>query len=543
MSTPKAPRGSAAAPLLHWLLVLGGLALLTWLRPDDDDKLAPLWLSVLLATALGQLFGHLRLRLWLVIFLVFNGMWLFPLAMVHVLQQLANPWPAVEIFLLAFGPGTVCAYLSMSERGGLLAFWFPAVLWMLSILDRSDDTALSGPLSWVLLTTLAALMLAFFRLQEARRIAVWQGHATARLAEVRPPVILRRTPLRHVAQLAWIVSLAAATLGLTAWIAPHLWQKEQIPADHAAPLAAGAAGIDEGSGERCCTAESFEEEAPKSRVREYFSLLRPHESAVPSAPTACLACVDSVPVQGHGAGTGVAVAGPGNAHAGAIAAQPGAAATPPAGGTPLAAADPLAPVVPPPAQLAPVPPAPPRPAAPRPAVASSRRRSPVVVARPAGVSGSSGPWQGAVVVVAPGEPASGIDPVAWLLTFALCASGVQLASRPLRRLLALRHLRRPFWPETVDQRVSNLWQLMLVGLRDAGFRAAPGEQPQELARRIDLEGMSTCAMVLERARHGVRVDAADLKAMEQAAASVYQAARQRAGLPARAAAMLRWPLV
>ena len=39
--------------------------------------------------------------------------------------------------------------------------------------------------------------------------------------------------------------------------------------------------------------------------------------------------------------------------------------------------------------------------------------------------------------------------------------------RCYRRLLALRHLRRPFWPETVDQRVSNLWQLMLVGLRDA----------------------------------------------------------------------------
>ena len=186
------------------------------LRPDEVDKLAPLWLSVLLATALGQLFAHLRVRLWLAVFLVVNGMWLFPLLAIHALQQMSNPWPAVEIFLLAFAPGTLCAYLSMSERGGLVAFWFPAALWMLSILDRSEDTALSGPLSWVLLTALAALMLASFRLQEARRIAVWQGHATARLAAARPPVILRRTPLRQAAQLAWIVTLAAATLGSVA---------------------------------------------------------------------------------------------------------------------------------------------------------------------------------------------------------------------------------------------------------------------------------------------------------------------------------------
>ncbi|MEO7328843.1 MAG: hypothetical protein ABI193_09715 [Minicystis sp.] len=534
MSKRPALRGSDAAPLLHWLLVLSGLALFTWLRPDDPDKIVPLWISTVLATALGQIFARLRLRLWLVIFLVFNGMWVLPLTMVHVLSQMSNPWPAVEIFLLAFGPGALCAYLSMSERGGLLAFWFPAALWMLSILDGAEDAALSGPLSWVLLTALAALFVAFLGLQETRRIAVWQAHAMVRLAEPAPTVILRRQPLRLAAQLAWIAMLAAATLGLTAWIAPSLWQKDELPGDQAAaagsPQGAGASG----SAAPCCTPQSFDD-APKSRVREYFSLLRPHGDKALVVPTECVACSDGVPIEvPQTAGTGLATAG---------AVQGG-------GGAPDAAAAPLAPSATPTDPFAPVTPTPlvpvaPKPVvAPKPIVAKPHPRPPIVAAvRPSALGGPAWPTHGPMILVVPGEPASGIDPIAWLLTLALSASIVQLSSRPLRRLLALRHLSRPFWPETVDQRVSNLWQLMLVGLRDAGFHAGPGEQPQALARRIDLEGMQTCATVLERARHGVRVDAADLTEMERAAASVYQSARARAGLPARVAASMRWPLI
>jgi hypothetical protein len=113
----------------------------------------------------------------------------------------------------------------------------------------------------------------------------------------------------------------------------------------------------------------------------------------------------------------------------------------------------------------------------------------------------------------------------------------------MRRLLTLRHLRSPLWGETVDQRVSNLWQLALVGLRDAGFCATPGEQPEELAHRVGVPGMESCATVLERARHGVRVDAADLELMTREASSVYQTARKGVRWPARAASWLRWPLV
>lgn len=117
-----------------------------------------------------------------------------------------------------------------------------------------------------------------------------------------------------------------------------------------------------------------------------------------------------------------------------------------------------------------------------------------------------------------------------------------VALRPLRRLVTVRHLRRPLWAEGVDQRVSNLWELALIGLRDVGFHPAPGEQPQALARRVGLPALATCAGVLERARHGVRVDAADLEAMRRAAEAAYAEARRRAGWAGRAAGWLRWPL-
>jgi hypothetical protein len=124
----------------------------------------------------------------------------------------------------------------------------------------------------------------------------------------------------------------------------------------------------------------------------------------------------------------------------------------------------------------------------------------------------------------------------------MAGAALHLGLRVVRRHLTLLHLRQPLWAETIDQRVSNLWELALIGLRDGGWRPAPGEQPGELARRVGLPGLDTCALVLQRARHGVRVDTADLQAMAEAAEVVYRGARQRAGWTARAFGGLRWPL-
>ena len=83
---------------------------------------------------------------------------------------------------------------------------------------------------------------------------------------------------------------------------------------------------------------------------------------------------------------------------------------------------------------------------------------------------------------------------------------------------------------------------MLIGLRDAGIHPGINEQPEALARRVGIEGMDTCSTILERVRHGVRVDADDLEAMNSAAGTVYRHARVKAGISGRAAAWLRWPL-
>jgi hypothetical protein len=132
--------------------------------------------------------------------------------------------------------------------------------------------------------------------------------------------------------------------------------------------------------------------------------------------------------------------------------------------------------------------------------------------------------------------------LAFAVVAALVSQVVRLGLRPLRRLITLRHLRRPFWDETIAQRVSNAWQLALVGLRDAGWRTGPGEPPRDLARRVHVDGLDRCATILERARHGVGLDTGDLAEMQTSADTAYRAARTGIGGLPRLFAWLRWPL-
>lgn len=143
------------------------------------------------------------------------------------------------------------------------------------------------------------------------------------------------------------------------------------------------------------------------------------------------------------------------------------------------------------------------------------------------------------------RPADASGMLRLILTLLVAAAAFVTATltlRPLRRAVALRHLRQPYWAEPLEQRVSNLWQLALVGLRDAGFCARAGEPPEELARRVRVDGVRDCASVLERARHGLGLDDGDLAAMSRAADLAYRAARARLSIFARAASAIRWPL-
>lgn len=130
-----------------------------------------------------------------------------------------------------------------------------------------------------------------------------------------------------------------------------------------------------------------------------------------------------------------------------------------------------------------------------------------------------------------------------LAPFALAALLLVVLLRPLRRVLHLAHLRRPFWPESADQRVANLWSLASIGLRDAGWYAATGEGPMAFARRTGSRDVEACALVLERSRHGLGAHADDVARMEEAAARAYAAARAPLGLATRALTWFRWPLL
>jgi hypothetical protein len=120
---------------------------------------------------------------------------------------------------------------------------------------------------------------------------------------------------------------------------------------------------------------------------------------------------------------------------------------------------------------------------------------------------------------------------------------VALVLRPVRRAIALRHFAQPFWNETVAQRVSNAWQLALVGLRDAGWRTSSHESPAVFAKRVKVEGLERCATILERARHGIGIDRDDLADMTKSAETAYRSARAQATPAARAVSWMRWPLV
>lgn len=542
-ATPATPTPrTASAVLLYWLLVVCGLAGLTVVRFDTPKDLVPLWLGTVVGVALGQLVAWLRVRAWLLAVITMCSLWLAPMFLFFVYQSSGG----AETCILAFLPAAICGYLSLSERGALVAFWYPAVLWMLVILDGPVASAFDVRSALPLMIGLAALFVAFLRARETRRVAIWRSHGSVRLAASLPRRVLRTSPLRTASQLAWTGLAGVAALVLAAWIAPHLWQKEQgkrasAAAQQAALSAASAAGD-----EPPCCPENPPEDDKSLRVREYFPLLRGRDGEhLPTPPAgACAVCrngksVTSASDEGWtfgGASGGSAdgtASGPSGGHSGETAGGTGSGgsggtsggiavggdpqATSATGATPAHAASPSAPR---PTSTVDVPP-------PRtkttPRVASPKRTTVVVLQPSAPPKDAGAPWKSVL---------------------ALCLGGLALhvAVRALRRQLTLRHLTRPFWAEPLDQRISNHWQRMLIGLGDAGIHPELDEQPHALARRVALEGMETCATILERVRHGVRVDAADLEAMHSAAGAVYRAARQKAGLAGRAAALVRWPL-
>jgi hypothetical protein len=556
--TPAGPRSTSTATLLYWLLVICGLAGITMQRLDAIDEVLPIWVGTIAGLGLGQLVAWARIRAWVIAALGMTGLWLSPVFFIVFYRGVGGP---AETMAYALVPAGICGYLSLSERGALLAFWYPAVLWMLVILDGPASTTFDTRTALPLVIGLTALFVAFLRAKETRRVALWRGHAAVRLAAPLSHAVLRASPLRAASQHAWTGLAGAAALVLAAWIAPQLWQTEKTKQTTAAALARGgdpSATNATGTPQRCCSQAAMLD-TKRVRVREYFPLLHGHDeeqglSASSSSRPSCTVCQDGEPewaslggdYAGLGDGTSAGstnTSPPSYRYGGAGPTMMGA---PP---SPMYPSDEPPPVSPwtrpttpsapnadaptPPPVVTPTPKTPPTRFDAEPAASAVARRT----SRP----GEAAPE---VILLASGAPPAPLSVPPWKTVLVVSAGALALRAlvRALRRKLTLRHLARPFWAETLDQRISNHWERVLIGLRDAGIHATDDEQPEALAKRVGIEGMDTCATILERVRHGVRVDAEDLAAMDTAAGAVFRAAQAKAGVTGRAAALVRWPL-
>ncbi len=581
-----------AAPVLvmYWLMLLGGLALFQVIRMGDMS-MRGLWLGAIVGTVLGHTLALRDVRSVVAVLCIFlTSCWMAAVLPAELIDK--RLW-------MAFAPAALCSYLSLGDRASLAAFWFPAVIWMLSVLDRTGAHATPDRSGVILLGGLAVLFVVYLRARESRRIRLWKAVAIEPIAAVLPAQILRESPGRHAARAAWTVLVGGVAAGATIWLAPQLWKTESFDGGHVAIARPATA-----SGRPCCPV-TYDVPTERARVKEYFDVGRgtdeleqpmiegidcevcdgggayaysdrydgtytPYHGPtveVPAGPYALEA--PYVPpsrtykYEGGGYGNGSTPAPGGTATYETLQNGWGPPAYTPAPATPGTpsysppqVAQTTPPITPPPVTQAPpvaqTQPSPPPVTPTAPPVDDHKIPPPATQMPPPAVAATTPPSAGPPPVAHQGtiehQPRagdSGPSVVTWLAVLAACALILQLVAlglRPLRRALVLRHLRRPFWKETVDQQVSNSWQLALVGLRDAGWRASDGESPRELAKRVGIDGVEQCATILERARHGLGLDADDLAEMGRQADMAYNSVRSRLGLGARAVSHLRWPL-
>ncbi len=620
-------RARTALPLVltYWVVLLLGLVLYTAARRDATDIVSILWAGSVFGTLVGHLLGLTNVRLWFTAIVV-GGL---------VLLGLAGPAsPDRNVFWMSFAPATIFAAISVGDRWSLAAFWFPAMVWMLTILDGTNGKSTPDGTAAVTLGALALAFVVFLRVRETRRVALWKTVAARPLATPALSTVFKEPPGKEVARAFWMLGTSALVFAFTAWLAPQLWEVETFGADP--KVTASSAGPEGGGGPPCCEDLA---EAERSRVKEYFDFGRGRDALTGNTETQCrqcypdddggsgggsarldyctdadfelgycikctsediesglcVLCTDEQIARGvcvygrwvgsgyrgggggGGGGAGAGGAGGGGAGGtggtgtsgagagGGIASnwdaprptphyEPPTTYTPPTPTyqpriepTPIPQVHKPEPIQPEPrqpeSQVAPTPiPQPETPPVPTPSTNEPTAPEPQPHSAP---PKTDRPAPSATRAQKPASANQTSELMRWLSAFIAAIIALQLLRflfRPLRRMIHLRHLRRPFWEETVDQRVSNWWQLVLVGLRDAGYRTTSDEQPREFARRTGVDGVEKAAAILDRTRHGIRVDQDDLEEMSTASEAAYRSAREGTSTLARAAAQIRWPL-
>jgi hypothetical protein len=507
-------RPSAVAPLMYLLAIVSGLAGLTIVRWGEDTLLAAVWFGAIVGTGTGLLLAIARVRLWVIAVAALALLPVGPIAFI-ILEVVFGR--QVETMLFALLPAILCGYAVFTERGGLVAFWYPTMLWTALLLD---GTSISVPIT----IALGAAFVTFFHARESRRVALWASEGSVRLARTKPGEVLRIAPVRGLLHAAWPAVVGFGALALAVVVAPHLWAKD--PA-HRAPTATpiGALRWDESTNEACCP-----EPDKSEHVREYLPLTRDESAGTFACSKWCVTAAPPIEVDDPwfyrgtpGAGLSI-VGGSTEGTSYESVALEGWSPSPSMWTSTLP--EPNAVPAPPSTSIAPAPVVVPPPIVAPPVVAPQAvapAPKPVEAPKPVIVHHEGSSQRGLLGAVLVG-----------IVLFAI--------TRAARRAVTMRHLERPLWRETVDQQISNHWQRILIGLRDLGIRPGDAERPRALALRVGLPGMEQCAAILERARHGVRIDEDDRATMSREAGRVYRAARERAGTAARCVAWFRRPL-
>lgn len=107
-----------------------------------------------------------------------------------------------------------------------------------------------------------------------------------------------------------------------------------------------------------------------------------------------------------------------------------------------------------------------------------------------------------------------------------------LLHRPLRRLLLLRHLRKPFWRLSPTERARNLWRYVRIGLDDGKLGPRPGEPLEDLVHRVETtrekqslpptEGLRDVVDLTGRIQFGLGIPEGALETLEARALTTYK---------------------
>jgi len=558
LDPPRTDEASRSTCLAYWLCLALGLTAACLALEVPWARAWALVVGSVAGTGIGQLCARGRYRLWAAmilgataLFVVVVGLAIAQTVMASsdygcltgrsaaLARDLLLQGSEADLALMAYVPAGLAGYLLVTEYGSIAALWFPLALWMLPILEPSRAPARS----WVLVLVAAALLLVSLYTRERRRIAVWRSVGAVRLSRLSGVAVHRRAPLRPVYQTACLAGLGLVMLGVTGWLAPHLWQRETSASKDSSATPSTAQG---GGGLPCCPSA---DEVLALRTREYFPLLSFHGADASAGEARCVSCgetASSASSSTAGAGSEGDVAAvttpPTPNGEGGLESAPTPIAVP---RSPVAASTPTKAQPIPPPDTTPLP----QHAPPARPVASSPPLPPVVASSPGPATVRQPPRAPSrvtapppVLVKVPIAPPDGTL-FGRALGVALLAFLSYLGVRPLRRWVTLKHLRRPLWRQSINEEISNGWQWILISLRDAGWEALPEERPRAFARRVAIEEVLDGATVLERARHGVRVSDADAVAMCAAARRVQSTVRAHLGRSARVVSWFRWPLV